>query len=335
MEDEKYMKRCIALAKKGYGYTYPNPLVGCVIVHKGKIISEGWHKKAGESHAEKEAIEKIKDKSILKKVTLYVNLEPCNHFGKTPPCSDLIVKMKIPRIVIGTLDFNHKVYNKGMSKLKENGCEVITGVLEKECIKLNCRFFTFHKKKRPYITLKWAESKDGFTAPKDPSQKYWLSHPLSKQLVHKWRTQEQAIMIGVNTAIIDNPKLNSRDWYGKDPTAIVIDPKNRLSKESFLYRNKKKNNLLVVKSKKNNLKNVELKTEDLISFLYEKNIQSVIIEGGSKTLSFFIKNNLWDEAKIFKTKVKLDNGLVSPKLEQKEKTIISVGTDKLHTYINF
>jgi len=334
MEDEKFMRRCITLAKKGLGYTYPNPLVGCVIVHKGIIISEGWHKKAGESHAEKEAIEKINDKSILKKVTLYVNLEPCNHFGKTPPCSDLIIKMKIPRVVIGTADFNQKVFLKGISKLKENGCEVITGILEKECRKLNCRFFTFHQKKRPYIILKWAESEDGFIAPKDQNEKYWLSHPLSKQLVHQWRGQEQSIMIGVNTAIIDNPKLNLRDWYGDNPIAIVIDPKNRLPNESFLYKNKKSNNLLSISPKELGLKDQEIKTEDLIGFLYEKKIQSVIVEGGLKTLIFFIRNRLWDEAKVFKTKIKLNDGLISPKLEQKEKTIISVGKDKLYTYIN-
>ena len=334
MEDENYMRRCIALAKKGLGYTYPNPLVGCVIVHQGKIISEGWHKKAGESHAEKEAIEKVKDKSILKEVTLYVNLEPCNHFGKTPPCSDLIIKMKIPKIVIGTVDFNQKVYLKGIKKLKENGCKVITGILEKECRKLNCRFFTFHQKKRPYITLKWAESKDGFIAPKDQNEKYWLSHPLSKQLVHQWRSQEQSIMIGVNTAIIDNSRLNLRDWYGNNPIPIVIDPKNRLPNESFLYRNKKSNNLLSISSTEIGTKNEELKSEDLICFLYENHIQSVIVEGGLKTLVFFIKNNLWDEAKVFKTKIKLNNGLISPKLEKKEKSIISVGSDKLYTYIN-
>ena len=335
MEDEKFMWRCIVLAKKGLGYTYPNPLVGCVIVYKGKIISEGWHKKAGESHAEKEAIEKIKDKSILKEVTLYVNLEPCDHFGKTPPCSDLIVKMKIPRVVIGTLDFNQKVYLKGINKLKENGCEVVTGILEKECKQLNCRFFTFHEKKRPYITLKWAESIDGFIAPKDQNEKYWLSHYLSKQLVHKWRAQEQSILIGVNTAIIDNPKLNLRDWYGKNPIAIVIDPKNRLPNESYLYRNNIANHLLSITSKKVDFKDKEFKKEDFIRFLYENKIQSVIIEGGLKTLVFFIKNNLWDEAKVFKTKIKLNDGLISPKLEQSEKTITSVGSDRLYSYTNF
>ena len=335
MEHEKFMWRCIALAKKGLGYTYPNPLVGCVIVYQGKIISEGWHKKAGECHAEREAIERIKDKSILKEVTLYVNLEPCDHFGKTPPCSDLIVKMKIPRVVIGTLDFNQKVFLKGINKLKENGCEVVTGILEKECKKLNCRFFTFHQKKRPYITLKWAESIDGFIAPKDQNKKYWLSHSLSKQLVHKWRAQEQSILIGVNTAIIDNPKLNSRDWYGKNPIAIVIDPKNRLPNESYLYRNNIANNLLSITSKKVDFKDKEFKKEDFIRFLYENKIQSVIIEGGLKTLLFFIKNNLWDEAKVFKTRIKLNDGLISPKLEQSEKTITSVGSDRLYSYTNF
>ena len=172
-------------------------------------------------------------------------------------------------------------------------------------------------------------------APKNQNEKYWLSHPFSKQLVHKWRAQEQSILIGVNTAVIDNPKLNLRDWSGKNPIAIVIDPKNRLPNKSFLYRNNKANNLLSITSKEVDFKNDELKPKDFINFLYENKIQSVIVEGGLKTLVFFIKNNLWDEAKVFKTKIKLFNGLISPKLEQKEKSIISVGSDKLYTYINF
>ena len=334
MDDEKFMERCITLARRGLGYTYPNPLVGCVIVYKGKIISEGWHKKAGGAHAEKEAIDKIKDKSILKKSTLYVNLEPCNHHGKTPPCSDLILKMKIPKVVLGTIDYNKKVFNKGINRLRENGCIVVKGILEKECFQLNKRFFTFHKKKRPYITLKWAESKDGFMAPKDINEKYWLTQNLSKQIVHKWRTEEQAIMIGVNTAINDNPRLTSRHWYGNDPTAIIVDPNNRVTNEIFLCQNKKKNNLIVINSKNISTKNESLEIKKLIALLHEKNIQSLIVEGGQKTLSYFIKNGLWDKARVFKTERILNDGLVSPILNKNEHTITTFGSDKLYTYNN-
>ena len=334
MDDEKFMERCITLARRGLGYTYPNPLVGCVIVYKGKIISEGWHKKAGGAHAEKEAIDKIKDKSILEKSTLYVNLEPCNHQGKTPPCSDLILKMKIPKVVLGTIDYNKKVFNKGINRLRENGCNVVKGILEKECFQLNKRFFTFHKKKRPYITLKWAESKDGFMAPKDVNEKYWLTQNLSKQIVHKWRTEEQAIMIGVNTAINDNPRLTSRHWYGNDPTAIIVDPNNRITNEIFLCQNKKKNNLIVINSKNISTKNESLEIKKLIALLHEKNIQSLIVEGGQKTLSYFIKNGLWDKARVFKTERILNDGLVSPILNKNEHTITTFGSDKLYTYNN-
>ncbi len=335
MEDKKFMRRCIELAKKGLGYTYPNPLVGCVIVHNGKIISEGWHKKAGNAHAEVEAIEKIKDKSILKEATLYVNLEPCNHYGKTPPCSALILKMKIPRVVIGTVDYNEQVFHQGIKKLEKNGCNVKTGLLEKECIELNLRFFTFHQKKRPYIILKWAESKDGFLAPKDPSEKYWLTNTLSKQMVHQWRSEEQAIMIGVRTAILDNPRLDTRLWHGNNPIPVIIDSKHKLSNEQFLFANKKSNNLLTIPKKQIANKQAKLDLKDLINYLHENKIQSVIIEGGAKTLDLFIKNNLWDEARVFKSSMTLKEGLAAPKLRKKENSVFALDDDKLYTYNNF
>ena len=331
MEDIKFMRRCIALAKKGLGYTYPNPLVGCVIVYRGKIISEGWHKKAGAFHAEKEAIEKIQDKSILKASTLYVNLEPCNHFGKTPPCSDLIVKMKIPKVVIGSVDFNQKVYGQGIKKLKAAGCEVVTGILEEECIYLNRRFFTFHQKKRPYIILKWAESKDGFIAPKNPNENYWLTNKLSRQLVHQWRSEEQAIMIGVKTAINDDPKLNTRLWFGNDPVPIVIDPNNRLPLNSYLRTNKKNNQLIQInlKKSKNKSQNFRVNGAFILEVLYDYGVQSVIVEGGAETLRFFIVNNFWDEVKIFKTNQLLVDGISAPDFSQKENSIKKIEQDRL------
>ena len=336
MEDIKFMRRCIALAKKGLGYTYPNPLVGCVIVYRGKIISEGWHKKAGAFHAEKEAIEKIQDKSILKASTLYVNLEPCNHFGKTPPCSDLIVKMKIPKVVIGSVDFNQKVYGQGIKKLKAAGCEVVTGILEEECIYLNRRFFTFHQKKRPYIILKWAESKDGFIAPKNPNENYWLTNKLSRQLVHQWRSEEQAIMIGVKTAINDDPKLNTRLWFGNDPVPIVIDPNNRLPLNSYLRTNKKNNQLIQInlKKSKNKSQNFRVNGAFILEVLYDYGVQSVIVEGGAETLRFFIVNNFWDEVKIFKTNQLLVDGISAPDFSQKENSIKKIEQDRLFIYHN-
>ena len=317
MSDSLFMGRCIALAQKGLGYTYPNPLVGSVIVHEGKVIAEGWHKKAGRNHAEREAISKVEDPSILANSSLYVNLEPCDHHGKTPPCSDLIIKNKIPRVIIGCLDQNKKVLGKGVKKLEDNGCKVRFGILESECQKLNRRFFTFHQKKRPYVILKWAESADGFIAPKEPYRKFWLTDILSKQRVHQWRSQEQSIMIGVQTALIDNPLLSNRLWAGENPLPIIIDPYQKFA-NSVKNFNLKKENFLTIKFKKN--KKVEkqplIPPKDILNQLFKKDIQSIIIEGGAKTLQPFIDTNLYDEARIFRTNKKLNEGLLAPKINQ-------------------
>ena len=215
---EKYIRRCIELAKNGLGTTHPNPLVGSIIVYKDEIIGEGWHKKAGEPHAEVIAINSVKDKSLLPKATIYVSLEPCSHFGKTPPCCDLIIANIIPNVVIGTMDPFAKVAGNGIKKLVEAGKNVIVGILEDECNELNKRFFTFHNKKRPYIILKWAESLDGFIAPltKVKKEPVWITNDYSRQLVHKWRSEEQAILVGTNTIIDDNPSLTTRDWTGNN-----------------------------------------------------------------------------------------------------------------------
>ena len=235
---EFYMKRCIELAKNGLGTTYPNPLVGSVIVHKGKIIGEGRHKKAGEPHAEVHAINSVKNKALLSESSIYVSLEPCSHFGKTPPCCDLIVKNRIPNIVIGTVDPNIKVAGNGIKKLTDAGATVTVGILEKECKKLNKRFFTFHENKRPYIILKWAESQDGFIAPskniRHEQKPFWITNEFSRQFVHKWRSEEQAILVGTQTIIDDNPSLTVRDWVGKNPIRVVIDKENAIS---FLANN--------------------------------------------------------------------------------------------------
>ncbi len=319
---EKYLKRCIELAQNGLGTTYPNPMVGSVIVYEDLIIGEGWHKKAGEPHAEVNAVNSVKDKSLLEKSTIYVSLEPCSHFGKTPPCSDLIIQNRIPNVVIGTVDPNEKVAGKGIKKLIEAGINVTVGVLEEECNELNKRFFTFHSKQRPYIILKWAESQDGFIAPSERNEQkpVWISNPYSRQLVHKWRTEEQAILVGTQTAIDDNPKLDVRDWSGNSPIRIVLDRNNRIPKTHQLFNNKLKTIVFCHLSNNTNEENLTFEVIDfnqniapqIARTLFEHQIQSVIIEGGRQTLQTFIDANLWDEARIFKGKTIFKNGTKSP-----------------------
>lgn len=318
------MSRCIALAQNGLGTTYPNPMVGSVIVYEGKIIGEGWHKKAGEPHAEVNAVNSVQDKSLLKKATIYVSLEPCSHFGKTPPCCDLIIKNKIPNVVIGTVDPNIMVAGNGIKKLIEAGVHVTIGILEDECNELNKRFFTFHQKKRPYIILKWAQSQDEFIAPLEKLEKkpVWITNTYSRQLVHKWRTEEQAILVGTQTVIDDNPKLNARDWYGDNPVRIVLDQNNRIPEENAVFDNQTKT---IVFSNSENTISKENTIFEVIDFkqniapkivdsLYRHNIQSVIIEGGLQTLQTFIDANLWDEARVFTGKTFLEKGIKAPSL---------------------
>ncbi|MFV8466325.1 bifunctional diaminohydroxyphosphoribosylaminopyrimidine deaminase/5-amino-6-(5-phosphoribosylamino)uracil reductase RibD [Flavobacterium sp. LB1P62] len=336
---EKYIKRCIELAKNGLGTTYPNPMVGSVIVYNDTIIGEGWHKKAGEPHAEVNAVNSVKDKSLLKKATIYVSLEPCSHFGKTPPCCDLIIKNKIPNVVIGTIDPNIKVAGNGIKKLIEAGIQVTVGILEAECHELNKRFFTFHEKKRPYIILKWAESQDGFIAPleKDEKKPVWITTVYSRQLVHKWRTEEQAILVGTQTVIDDNPKLNARDWDGNNPIRLILDQNNRIPEDSHIFDNKTKT--IVFSKSKTTIKKENTIFEvidfnqniavQIIEVLYKHQIQSVIIEGGKQTLQTFIDKNLWDEARIFVGNVQFTVGTKAPILDKKPFEKYSIGTDEL------
>jgi diaminohydroxyphosphoribosylaminopyrimidine deaminase/5-amino-6-(5-phosphoribosylamino)uracil reductase len=331
---EKYIKRCIELAKNGLGTTYPNPLVGCVIVYENEIIGEGWHKKSGEAHAEVVAINSVKNKDLLKNATIYVSLEPCSHFGKTPPCADLIIKYKIPNVVIGTIDPNSKVAGTGVKKLLEAGIKVTVGILEDECNELNKRFFTFHQKKRPFIILKWAESSDGFISPKVKLEQkpVWITNEFSRQLVHKWRSEEQAILVGTQTVIDDNPTLTVRDWVGNNPIRIVIDRNNKISKESHIFDNQSQTIVfsdfeINSESENTNFFKIDFNensTEQIVAFLYESKIQSVIIEGGRHTIQSFIDNNIWDEARVFKGDIYLENGTKAPILniiKHKKKTI--------------
>lgn len=330
--NEKYIKRCIELAKNGLGTTYPNPLVGSVIVYNNEIIGEGWHRKSGEPHAEVNAVNSVKDKSLLPKSTIYVSLEPCSHFGKTPPCCDLIIAHKIPNVVIGTIDPFDKVAGNGIKKLIEAGKNVTVGVHEDECNELNKRFFTFHNKKRPYIILKWAESKDGFVAPlsKENQKPVWITNEYSRQLVHKWRSEEQAILVGTNTVIDDNPSLTTRDWSGNHPIRIVLDQNNRIPKESHIFDNQAKT--IVLSAPKIDFSN-DISSQ-IAKVLFENNIQSVIIEGGRQTLQTFIDANLWDEARIFRGSIFLENGIKAPLLKSKWRKKTAILDDELLIFTN-
>ncbi|HVA98768.1 MAG TPA: bifunctional diaminohydroxyphosphoribosylaminopyrimidine deaminase/5-amino-6-(5-phosphoribosylamino)uracil reductase RibD, partial [Bacteroidia bacterium] len=326
--DEKYMKRCLELATKGFGKTAQNPMVGCVIVHDGKIIGEGFHEKFGEAHAEVNAINAVKNKALLPKSKLYVNLEPCSHFGKTPPCADLILKYKIPYVIIGNLDPNKLVKGKGIEKLIKNGCDVKLGILENECRILNKRFFTFHEKKRPFIILKWAQTADGFIDKKrtlnDGQKPLQISNKNSLNLSHKWRSEEQSILIGTNTALLDNPKLTARIKNGKNPIRIVLDKDLRIPKNNFLLDDSTPTFVFTAKQKKDTKKTVFVKIDfnknilkQTMKELYQQNIISVIVEGGSQLLHSFINENLWDEARIIVSPKKIKSGINAPLFSEK------------------
>ncbi|MCF1192623.1 bifunctional diaminohydroxyphosphoribosylaminopyrimidine deaminase/5-amino-6-(5-phosphoribosylamino)uracil reductase RibD [Mangrovimonas sp. AS39] len=307
---EKYINRCIEIAKNGLGTTRPNPMVGCVIVRNDQVIGEGFTSPFGGPHAEVNAINSVKDESLLKESTLYVTLEPCSHFGKTPPCSDLIIDKGIPQVVIGTIDTHSKVAGKGIEKLMRAGCDVVVGVLEKECQEHHKRFFTFHNKQRPYIILKWAQSADGFLSPseKDEKKPVWITNSYSRQLVHKWRTEEHAILVGYNTVIEDNPSLTARDWKGLNPIRVVLDKFNSLEKSFDIFNNEA--NTIIVSDKDIDFNKKPI--EQLAQLLFQKEIQSIIIEGGSKTLQMFLDEGLWDEARIFIGQNSFVNGTLAP-----------------------
>ena len=341
--NEHYIKRCIELAKNGLGTTYPNPMVGSVIVHDGKIIGEGWHRKAGEPHAEVNAVNSVKDLSLLSKATIYVSLEPCSHFGKTPPCCDMIIKHKIPNVVVGTIDPNSLVAGNGIKRLQENGVNVTVGILEKECQELNKRFFTFHNKKRPYIILKWAESQDGFIAPaaKEKKEPVWISNQFSRQLTHKWRSEEQSILVGTNTVLDDNPKLDTRDWHGINPVRVVLDRTGKIPND-FYIKDKKTKTIIITEQEnltstenciyENAIFGIEL-TKTIAHILHKYGIQSIIIEGGQKTLQSFIDENLWDEARVFIGSIHFKKGIKAPDLDGNFQ-IKNIKDDQLKLYFN-
>lgn len=322
--NELYMNRCFELALKGSQYAAPNPMVGCVVVYNDKIIGEGYHQKNGEAHAEVNAINSVKDKSVLKESTLYVNLEPCSHFGKTPPCANLISDHKIPEVFISNVDTFSKVAGKGIEKLKSYGCKVTTGILEKKGRELNKRFFTFHEKKRPYIILKWAQTNDGFIAKNDQSlgEIDWITSKEAKKLVHKWRSEEMGILVGKNTIISDNPSLTTREFSGKSPIRIVLDSKLELNKEFTVFNDCSKTIIInELESKQdNNLEYIKISNSidlgKMLNVLYKKGITSIFIEGGAKIHSSFINQNLWDEARILTSNTLWKKGIKAPQINK-------------------
>ena len=342
IQKELYMQRCIELAVEGMGKTAPNPMVGCVIVYYDKIIGEGYHREYGKAHAEVNAINSVKDKNLLSKSTLYVSLEPCCHWGKTPPCTDLIIKSKIPHVVVASIDPYDTVAGNGISILRNHGVKVDVGLLRHQAILLNKRFFTYHQKKRPYIILKWAQTADALIdterLPGTPSRPTWITSEKLRMLVHKWRTEEQAIMVGTITALKDNPRLNVRDWSGKQPLRIVLDENLTLSDSLSLFDNSQKTIVF------NNIKNVsseniqwiqadfadEAFLDNILKILAEKNIQSVIIEGGQKLLQAFVSRNLWDEARVFQGNKFFVKGLRAPSLPHDNFNMSLIGNEILY-----
>ncbi len=325
-KDELYIQRCIELALNGIGSVSPNPMVGAVIVHNDKIIGEGWHKKFGEAHAEVNAINIIEDKSILKNSTIYVNLEPCSHHGKTPPCAELIIKHQFKKVVIGMMDPFEQVAGNGIKKLKDAGIEVIENVLQKKCEELNKRFITYHTKKRPYVILKWAQTIDGFIAPdatkmstEEFEEKRHITDFIIQKLVHKWRTEEDAILVGTNTVAYDNPALNVRAWIGNLPIRITIDKNLRLASTHKIF-DQTQATFIFTEQENTSIKNITYIKIDftkdiaaqILTHLYQQHIQSLIIEGGTKTLETFINKGLWDEAQIFSSPKILVDGIKAP-----------------------
>ncbi|GAF02469.1 bifunctional diaminohydroxyphosphoribosylaminopyrimidine deaminase/5-amino-6-(5-phosphoribosylamino)uracil reductase RibD [Saccharicrinis fermentans] len=341
-----YMQRCLQLAQNGLGNTYSNPMVGSVIVYDHKIIGEGFHHKAGQAHAEVNAIHSVKDKELLKKSTLYVNLEPCAHYGKTPPCSLLIKESGIPKVVVGCTDTFSEVAGKGIEMLRQAGVEVIVGVLEKESRELNKRFFTFHEKKRPYVILKWAQTLDGFIDIDRTVEHYgqptWITNEIAKKLVHKWRSEEQAILVGTNTAVKDNPSLTTRQWPGNNPLRILIDRQGKVPNGHHILDGA--TDTIVFSAQKAGVhgktKYVQIDFRQniipqILHVLYAHQLQSVIVEGGRQVLQSFIDGNLWDEARVFIGDVMFINGVEAPKLNVLPFHEEEVGNSRLQYMRNF
>ncbi len=339
MKDEFYIRRCIELAGKALGKTYPNPLVGSVIVHQDKIIGEGYHHKAGENHAEINAIQSVQDKSLIPESTIYVSLEPCAHYGKTPPCALKIKELGFRKVVIGAMDSHDKVNGKGKKIIQDAGIEVVSGILEQECLDLNKRFFTYHEKKRPYIFLKWAQSGDGFID--QDFKPYSISNSLANQFVHQLRADEHSILVGTQTALNDNPGLTVRNVEGENPVRVLIDLGLKVPETFTIYNGEAKTIVIntVREEEKGNIKFIKIGKEnflnELMNALYREQIQSIIIEGGRFTLQQFIDAGLWDEAIVIKNKnLKLANGTKAPSLAEQKPVKIEEFRDNTIEFYN-
>ncbi len=344
--DEKYMLRCIEIAKNGIGTTAPNPSVGAIVVHNGKIIGEGFTSPFGGAHAEVNAIGSVKNKALLPHSILYVTLEPCSHHGKTPPCADLVLRHNIPRVVIGLRDPHIKVAGKGIQKLKDGGCEVHTGIMEKACRLHHKRFLKFHEEHRPYIILKWAQTSDGFMAPESHerdsvAQPYWITNKASRQRVHFWRSQEQGILVGTNTVLADNPKLNVRLWSGKSPIPLVMDRLLKIPSDFHVLNGAVPAIVLTETvdkkryTKENAYAMIDFSKplpEQICNQCYKASITSLFIEGGARTLRSFIDSDLWDEARVFTGNQSFQEGLKAPTLPITPTVTENLSDDILNIY---
>lgn len=343
-QHELYMHRCIQLASQAAGHTAPNPMVGAVIVHDGKIIGEGYHHRCGEPHAEVNAIASVKDESLLKDSTIYVNLEPCAHYGKTPPCCDLIIAKGIPHVVVGTLDPHDKVAGKGIERMRAHGINVEVGFCQEECLKLNRRFFTFQTKKRPFILLKWAQSMDGFidyarSDGQNPPVK--ISTPITKALNHQIRTQEAAILVGTNTAVLDNPHLTVTKWHGNNPVRLVVDRTLRVPQNSRIFDSAAPTVVFTEKDVEDydniSFEHINFKKNivpQILDYLYQHNLISLIVEGGSQLLQAFIDGGHWDECHVEVAPCVLGNGVASPHFPSQPQRAERFGQNTMFYYFN-
>ncbi|WP_414703184.1 bifunctional diaminohydroxyphosphoribosylaminopyrimidine deaminase/5-amino-6-(5-phosphoribosylamino)uracil reductase RibD [Proteiniphilum sp. UBA5384] len=324
-----FMKRCLQLARKGEGFTKPNPMVGAVVVYDNRIIGEGFHRQYGEAHAEVNAIASVKEADLLPESTLYVSLEPCAHYGKTPPCAELVISRKIPRVVVAAGDPNPKVSGKGIAMMRDQGIEVIQGVLEEEARELNRVFFVNQLHNRPYIILKWAQSSDGFMdhfrTPGDGKTPVIISSSLTHTIVHKMRTQVQGIMVGTNTALLDNPQLTARKWFGQHPARVVIDKENKIPANAFLFDGSVPTIVFTASPPHDAIKKTQLKyididfsgdtNQQILDRLYKEKILSLLVEGGAQLLDSFIEKGMWDEAYIEIAEKPLHTGTKAPNIE--------------------
>ncbi len=337
--DIRYMRRALELAQLGQGCVSPNPMVGCVIVHNDQIIGEGWHQQYGDWHAEVNAVRSVENETLLAGSTVYVTLEPCAHFGKTPPCADLLVEKRVKRVIVATLDKNPLVGGRGIAKLRAAGIEVETGVLETEAQWINRRFFVFMEKQRPYIILKWAQTADRFMARPDFNSR-WISNNLSRRLVHKWRSEEPAIMVGTNTAHYDNPRLSVRDWSGSNPIRIVVDRHLRLSPSLHLFDQTQTTLCYNLHKSESNgaihyvrCQHSNALIPEIMEDLFHRKVQSVLVEGGAALLQEFIDRHAWDEVRLFTARQTFGNGIDAPRFGGKLIDHASIQEDELSVFV--